>query len=226
MSFKIALKFTNDAGPISISLRLGELRAEALQLEPYNKSSIRKILPDIQRLTYEHPDNWRDQLQAMCAECGLAVVYTPMIKKAPISGAAYWIKNGKTPLIQLTSRHKNNYAFWFHFYHELAHIILHGKKDVSLKDVDEVTGDTTTLENIQDDPVKEGEANNWASKQLLPLAKQKSLDALHPISRESILDLSSKWQIHPGIIVGYLARNNHSLYKSKSIMSLQVKVSF
>ncbi len=226
VSFKIALKYTNDAGPISVWLRLGELKADELQLEPYSKTALRKILKDIHQLSYEHPDNWMDQLQALCATCGLAVVYTPMVKKAPISGAAYWIKNGKTPIIQLTSRHKNNYAFWFHFYHELAHILLHGKKEISLKNVDSVTGETTTLDNITDDPIKEGEANNWASKQLIPLSQQNYLDSFHPISRSSILGLSNKWKIHPGILVGYLARHNNSLYRNNNIMSLQEKVHF
>ncbi len=226
VSFKIALKYTNDAEPISVWLRLGEQKAESLQLEPYSKTALRKIVKDLQRLSYEHPDNWMEQLQSLCAACGLAVVYTPMLKNAPISGAAYWIKNGKTPIIQLTSRHKNNYAFWFHFYHELAHVLLHGKKDISLKSIDADTGETTTLDNIKDDPIKEGEANNWASKQLIPLSKQNYLDSFHPISRGSIIALSTQWQIHPGILVGYLARRNNHLYKNKSIMSLQEKVRF
>ena len=226
VSFKIALKYTTAPGPISVWLRLGERDAEERTLVPYDKSALRKILPNLHLLSYEHPDDWRQQLQDKCAACGLAIVYSPMMKSAPISGAAYWIKNGRTPLIQLTSRYKNNHAFWFHFYHELAHILLHGKKEISLKDADSNTGDTQTLSNITEDWQKEDEANTWASKQLIPLSKQNALNSMSPVTKEIIVDLARQWKIHAGILVGSLARQDNSLYKNRELMSLQEKVEF
>ena len=58
------------------------------------------------------------------------MVYTPCISKAPIYGATLWIKNNTLPLIQITDRQKDYNAFWFTFYHELAHILYHGKKEI------------------------------------------------------------------------------------------------
>ena len=220
VSFKIALKYTNEPGPISVWLRLGEIEADKLSLSPYDKSKMRGMLPRIKELSYSHPESWRLDLQKICAACGVAIAYTPMIKKAPISGAARWIKNGQVPLIQISPRYKTNHAFWFHFYHELAHILLHGSKGIYLKD------DMKSLDQIEDDPVKEDEANNWAMKQLIPLSKRNELSKTVNISRDEIIALSKEWQIHPGVLVGHLARENDQLYKVRELMSLQVKVDF
>ena len=39
------------------------------------------------------------------------------------------------PIIQLHDRFEDRKAFWFMFFHELSHIILHGKKDIFIKNV-------------------------------------------------------------------------------------------
>ena len=36
----------------------------------------------------------------------------------------------------MTGRHKRNNIFWFTFFHELGHILLHGKKDIFLEDIE------------------------------------------------------------------------------------------
>jgi len=66
-------------------------------------------------LVKDHPEDYAIQLQAMCMEVGVAVVYTVNLPKAPISGAARWI--GGKPLIQMTDRYKTNDHFWFTFFH-------------------------------------------------------------------------------------------------------------
>jgi hypothetical protein len=47
-------------------------------------------------------------LQQICSECGIALVYTPCISKAPIYGATRWIRNSSKPLIQITDRQKKS----------------------------------------------------------------------------------------------------------------------
>jgi len=46
---------------------------------------------------------------------------------------ARWYKD--IPVIQLHDRFKDRNAFWFTFFHELGHIVLHGKKDIFIKNV-------------------------------------------------------------------------------------------
>jgi HTH-type transcriptional regulator / antitoxin HigA len=112
-------------------------------------------LAEIKELAFMMPDNFTQQLQGICARCGVAVVFTQNLPKAPISGATRWFHS--KPIIQLSGRFKANDHFWFTFFHEAAHIILHGKKDIFLENV----------EGTEVDREKEEEANAFAAKTLL-----------------------------------------------------------
>lgn len=129
MAFKINLNHVTQPEAVSVWLRWGEIQVEKIQLKEFDKKAFKARISEIQKISFDHPDDWQQQLQDICAECGIALVYTPCITKAPIYGAARWIKNGTVPLIQITDRQKHNNAFWFTFYHECGHILLHGKKD-------------------------------------------------------------------------------------------------
>ncbi len=110
-----------------------------------------------QEISYRHSDNWLEELQQLCASFGVALVYTPSIAKAPIYGATRWIKNNSIPIIQLTDREKDCHAFWFTFYHELGHILYHGKKDIFIEGID----------SIQPDKEKEDEADAFAARMVV-----------------------------------------------------------
>ena len=84
----------------------------------------------VQDISEEMPSN----LQRLCAECGIKLLYTECLPKAPISGATRWIQN--VPCIQLSGRYKSQDRFWFTFFHEIGHILLHGKKDIFLEDIE------------------------------------------------------------------------------------------
>jgi Zn-dependent peptidase ImmA (M78 family) len=123
------------------------------------------------------------------------LVYTKNLPKAPISGATRWIHN--TPMIQLSGRYKTNDHFWFTFFHEAGHILLHGKKDIFLEEVE-----GTLL-----DEKKEDEANRFAEKWLLSIKQKEEIKKQGP-SKNNIIYFSKKFQIHPGIIVGQLQHKN------------------
>jgi HTH-type transcriptional regulator / antitoxin HigA len=106
-----------------------------LNLQKYDKQKFNNILQDIKRLSFDQPSDFATRLQEICASCGVAVVYTRNLPKASISGATRWQNN--KPIIQLSGRYKTNDHFWFTFYHEAGHILLHGKKDFFLEDVEE-----------------------------------------------------------------------------------------
>ncbi len=57
------------------------------------------------------------------------------------------------PSIQLAKDFKSVSDFWYTLYHEIGHILLHGKKDIFMENVS--YGDK--------DPVKEKEADEFAS---------------------------------------------------------------
>lgn len=126
------------------------------------------------------PTDFTGKLQTICAQCGVAVVFTPTLTKAPI--------------IQLSGRFKTNDHFWFTFFHESAHIILHGKKDIFLENVS----------GTETDQEKEEEANAFAAKILLNESELKQIVGAAPLTEEMILAFASKFRTPAGVIIGRL----------------------
>lgn len=216
LAFKIELRHTTEPQAISVWLRLGEIQAAQLQVLGFDKKALRDKLEAIQEIAYRHSSNWLEELQALCASCGVALVYTPSIAKAPIYGATRWIKNNSLPLIQIADRQKDYNAFWFTFYHELCHILNHGKKEIFIEG----------LESIKPDKEKEEEADDFAARMLLSVKERNELFQFHNFDKELVLRLSEKFKKHPGIIVGQIQRQYKHLYKDIELNSLKVKVEF
>lgn len=216
LAFKIELRHTAEPQAISVWLRLGELQAEKLTVAKFDKKVLRNGLEQFQHIAYMHSDNWLEDLQVFCANCGVALVYTPSIAKAPIYGATRWIKNNSLPLIQITDRQKDYNAFWFTFYHELGHILYHGKKDIFIDGI----------ESIKPNEEKEQEADAFAARMLLSDKERNELFQYHNFDRELILHLSRKFKKHPGIIVAQVQRKHTHLYKNARLNSLKTKVEF
>lgn len=216
LAFKIELKYTAEPEAISVWLRLGELQAKHINTAAFDKKEIRNSLDLIQKLSYNHPANWLDELQKIFASCGVGLVYTPCIAKAPIYGASRWIKNNTLPLIQITDRHKDYNSFWFTLYHELAHILYHGKKEIFIDG----------LESIEPDRVKENEADAFAARMLLSEKERNELFSYASFDRSLVLHLAQKFKKHPGIIVAQVQRKYNYLYKNVQLNSLKEKVVF
>ena len=155
-NYRKSLSHKDALGSMTAFLRIGEIEMRNLELADYNKTKFKFLLNDVKSMAAKHPRGFKKRLQKICAEAGVAVVFTMCLPKAPIIGSTRWI--GKNPLIQLTDRHKTCDHFWFTFFHEAAHVLLHGKKDIFLEG----------FEGYKEDKQKEDEANELASKWLLP----------------------------------------------------------
>jgi addiction module HigA family antidote len=118
-------------------LRQGELEAREIECQPYDERKFRALLPHIRALTLtEDPTQFVPELQRLCAECGVAVVFVPEIpgkQGTRLCGAARWLTPEKA-LIQLNLRTNDDEHLWFTFCHEAAHILLHSKKAVFVDD--------------------------------------------------------------------------------------------
>ncbi len=215
LAFKIDLKFTAEPQAISVWLRIGEIQAEKIQTAVFDKRIIRERFNEIKALCHLKPDNWMAQLQQICRECGIALVYTPCITKAPVYGASRWIKNYSKPLIQITDRQKDYNAFWFSFFHELAHILMHGKKDVFI-----------SLENIKQDDEKEKQADDFAARVLLSEKERNELFRNSIFTPEYIRTFSRKHGRNPSIIVSQLQRAEKVQYNDFRLNNMKIKVEF
>lgn len=192
VAFRVSLAHTQSPHAISAWLRIGELQAKDLAIEPFDKRKFKEAIPKIKELAFLMPDNFAEQLQNICAQCGVAVVYTPKLPKAPISGATRWFHN--KPIIQLSGRFKTDDHFWFTFFHEAAHIILHGKKDIFLENV---AGTDVDYE-------KEEEANAYAAKILLTEGQLNEIKKSAPLTEDLIHQFADKFRTPAGAIIGRL----------------------
>lgn len=192
VNFRISLAHTKRPYSFAAWLRQGEIKARQMETVPYDARKFEASLAEIQTLMVNHPADFFQQLQEICLEAGLKVVYTPCLPGASAHGSTRWI--GDNPLIQLSARYKQNDIFWFTFFHEAAHILKHGKKFVTLENVD------YSLE----DKEKEEEANQFAVQWTFTEAQEKEvLDQPH-LSEESIVAFSKKFNTHPAMIIGRL----------------------
>jgi HTH-type transcriptional regulator/antitoxin HigA len=214
VAFRRSRAEQSDVGAISSWLRLGEQQAEKQDGPKYDKIRFEKALKAIRRLTHETPGVFEPQLRQLLLEAGVAFVLVPAIPRAHVSGVARWLSPTR-PLIQLSLYGKTNDKFWFTFFHEAAHIVLHAnskeeKKSVFLDDPN--AGHTT-------DP-QEHEANQWAGDWLIPPEHAAVLSNVR--SKEAVRVFARQIGVHPGIVVG---RMQHDRLIEPSWMN-DLKVSF
>lgn len=197
VSFRISLENTTNPGAITAWLRYCELQAENLVLKPFDKSVFKAKLIEIRNKTDMLYDNTLDFIVNQCATAGVAVIYTPLFPKSSISGATRWIAD--KPTIQLTDKYKTDDQFWFTFFHEAGHILLHGKKDVF-------------LEGLETDKDKEDEADKFAMDILIPPKSYNEFLRHRDFSEQSIVAFAKALKISTGVVVGRLQHDKHLPY--------------
>lgn len=185
-----------DIGAISAWLRLGEQKAEATEVPKYNQRQFEKALDEIRGMTLLSPDVFLPKMYELLNAAGVVLALVPAIPRAKVSGVARWLSPTK-PLIQLSLFGKTNDKFWFTFFHEAAHLLLHAdssdaKKSIFLDDPN--TGRSTNKQ--------EHEANLWASRKLIPVTYESELPMLK--TKDSVLNFANRLSLHPGIVVGRL----------------------
>ncbi|MDI3491054.1 MAG: HTH-type transcriptional regulator / antitoxin HigA [Thauera sp.] len=206
VAFRRSRAEQSDVGAISAWLRLGEQQAEKLDGPKYDRTRFEKALRSIRGLTTEAHEVFEPQMRKHLHDAGVLFVMVPAIPRAHVSGVARWL--GPTrPLIQLSLYGKSNDKFWFSFFHEAAHILLHAgsKEDRKSVFLDDPNAAHT------DDP-REHEANEWAGNWLIPPQHAARLPALR--SAAEIEAFAQEIGIHPAIVLGRLQHDGHVPYAS------------
>lgn len=188
VAFRKSQAFRSKTEAMATWLRLGELEAQAMQCQPFDKIGFKTVLEQARGLTVEHPNQFVPKIQELCAQVGVAVALVPEIRGALVSGAAQWLTSEKA-MIQLSLRYKTNDHFWFSFFHEAGHILNDGKKDKFI-DVDHEDGES------------EERANRFATNMLIPPAYVAEMRQLR-VSKH-VVAFARKIGIAPGIVVGRL----------------------
>ena len=205
VAYRHSQTFKSNEMALATWLRLGEIEAKFQECTEYNRRDFYKAAITIRRLTAEPIDKIIQDTIEMCNKAGVAIVLTPPLPKIALSGAARWLSPRKA-LIQLTARHKTDDHFWFSFYHEVAHILLHSKKDVF---VEEAMTNHKVPDNL------EVEANEWASNFLVSKKDWDEFILRYNFSEPAVLKFANEQGISPGIIVGKLQHRGIIRYSSQ-----------
>jgi HTH-type transcriptional regulator/antitoxin HigA len=192
VSFRRTREAQSDAGAIAAWLRCGEIEAERLNCPKYSKAKFERAVREIRNLTVTSLEEFAIPLQELCREAGVVLVFVPAIPRAHTSGVARWLSPHRA-LIQLSLYGKTNDRFWFTFFHEAAHILLHDKKDIFLDEWD--GGEKLSSK-------QEEEADRWAREFLIPSKYDAKLP--HLKSKDAVVEFAEQLSIHPGIVVGRL----------------------
>lgn len=200
VAFRRSRDEQSDVGAISAWLRLGEQVAEKLDGPKYDKARFENALSEIRGLTRTAPEFFEPRMRELLRDAGVLLALVPAIPRAHVSGVARWL-NPTRPLIQLSLYGKTNDKFWFTFFHEAAHILLHAdskeaKKSIFLDDPNA---------NHSPDP-REQEANQWAGNVLIPQEYSHALGTLR--TKEAVRAFATSIGIHPGIVVGRLQHDH------------------
>jgi len=174
-------------------LRKGEIDASQIKCNEYDQAKFKEVLKEIRLLTVKHIQQFKPLIVELCASAGVAVVLVPELPKTRVCGATRWL-NPRKALLQLSDRYKKNDHFWFSFYHEAGHIILHGKRDCFID-----------LENNENNE-KEKEANEFAANFLIPLKDWQTFKLSNSVSSLAVSEFAQRIGVAPGIIVGRLQR--------------------
>lgn len=193
VQFRLSLANTREPQALSAWLRRGELQAQELEAPSYSESGFKAVLPALKQVMAAHPADFFSQVQELCRSVGVRVVHTPCLPKAPISGATRWLKPDQ-PLLQLSGRYKRNDSFWFTFFHEAGHILLHGSKEIFLESVD----------YAGKDDAKEKEADAFAIKWVFSEKEEQELLAQAPLDEDDIVAAAHRYGTHPAMIIGRL----------------------
>lgn len=196
VAYRASRKFESDAYALSAWLRQGELEAGRIECEPFDAERFTDALHDIRSLTRRDPADWHPELVQVCAEAGVALVVVREFPKARANGAARWLSSTKA-LIQLSIRYRWEDVFWFTFFHEAAHVLMHRKKQVFVE-----PPKTLKREGADPDVLRlEDEADRFASRMLIPPQLEKRLTRL---TLAEIPAFAEKAGVAPAIVVGRL----------------------
>jgi len=195
--FRKSKAFDADDAALASWLRLAEVGAP--KTRPFDAALCRASLDQMRRLSALPAMDWWEPLQALCADVGIAAVILKEFRGCRVNGATRWLP-GDRALIALSFRHLRNDIFWFTFFHEVCHVLRHGKKETFIEGAGQVNPDQL-----------ESEADAFAAKTLIPPHRAVELESINTV--EQLVDFADDLGIAPAIVVGRMQHEKLIPYK-------------
>ncbi len=203
LGFRITGGAKVDAGALAAWVRQGELAGAAVQTAEYNEASFRRVLQRARSLTKHPPQEAWTELRRLCASAGVAAIVLPEFPKIGANGVARWLTPHKA-LIQLNLRYRWADIFWFTFFHEAAHVLMHEPRRVIVE-----------IEGNPRRDLREAEANHLAEEILIPSAVWEDFVLGSDFRPQAVTAIATSLNIHPGIVVGRLQHQQAVPWHSK-----------
>ena len=182
---------------IATWIQAARIKAKEIETEVFDKKKLKESLPELKSLMNLSDINESIiELQKVLNRSGVALVLLPHFKKTKVNGATFWLDSEKAVIV-MSLRGAFSDVFWFSFFHEVGHIVLHPKREVF-------------LENGCDDPKlkkQEDEADKFASDLLVNNKDFEQFLALGDFSESSVVNFAKDQGIKASIIVGRLMHN-------------------
>lgn len=189
--FKASPTFESKVGALAAWLRQGELQTELVPTGAWDREKFRQALIDLRELSRsKNPDSFIPKLRVACSALGVAIAFVKSPQGCRASGASRFVSPSRALMI-LSFRHLSDDHFWFAFFHEAAHLILHGE------------GKTFIDGDIAAPSREEDEANAFSASVLVPTERFEEMMSLSP-RVENIIRFARSIGVSPGIVVGQM----------------------
>ena len=209
-AFRSSPSFDSREESVAAWLRQGEIEAEGIECRPWHSNQFRESLVQLRSMTSQKdPGRFIPALQEACSENGVAVVVVRSPSGCRASGATRFVTNEKA-ILQLSFRYLTDDNFWFTFFHEAGHLILHGQRRFFTSALE---GQGPWILEGAEAPItkEEEEANHFAATTLIPHEFQQELLTVPPSTR-AVIRFAHRVGVSPGVIVGQLQHHGRIGY--------------
>jgi HTH-type transcriptional regulator/antitoxin HigA len=190
-TFRTSPSFDSRPAAVAAWLRQGEIESDAIECKPWDPMRFRESLSYVRSLTYiKNRDRFVPRLREICASSGVAVAIVRAPNGCRASGATRFLSRAKANLL-LSFRYLSDDQFWFTFFHEAGHLLLHGQQRLFLESAEMVeTGE-------------ELEANEFAAQMVVPQEWRSAMFSLTANHRD-VIRFALRAGVSPGLVVGQL----------------------
>ena len=194
-AFRRSTAKTGSSEAVAAWLRQGQREAMDVQTVAFSRDKMETFVPEIRRMTSEHPRDFVPRLRAGLAEAGVAIVFVPHLARTGVQAATFWL--APSAVIELTLRYKWQDVFWFSLLHEVGHLLLHDRSEVFVD-----------IENGGAKDEREADANDYAASVLIePSQYEQFVARRRSFSEVAVKAFAEQQGIPPGIVAGRLCHD-------------------
>ncbi len=190
LGFRVTQRAKTDRYALQAWVRRGEIEGREIQTAEFDRERFKAVLSQIRGLRREAASVLWPEVERLSADAGVAVVAVRELPMTGASGVARWLSPSKA-LIQLNLRGRRADIFWFTFFHEAGHVLMHRQRHIFVD-----------FGNDDHDPDEQA-ANEFAADTLIPPDEWSSFAATASgASAQDVRDFAEHCGISTGIVVG------------------------